>query len=79
MLGICIHETFFTIKNHDDGDDERNKDGNNYDNTTSGSGSDGPIFDKIMMPYSRGGVLGKNGNRRYGLCAPNIYHFKDVT
>ena len=54
------------MMDYDDGDDNRNndgdKDGNNYGNAASGSGSDGPIFDWITTPRSSGGVSGDNGN-----------------
>ena len=39
----------------DDGDNDGNEDGNDEDNAVSGLGSDGPIFDPITTPRSRGG------------------------
>ena len=36
------------------GEDEGNEDKNDDDNAASGSGSDGPIFDRITTPRSRG-------------------------
>ena len=48
------------MTNHDVGDDDRdngkNEDGNNGDNAASGSGSDGPIFDPIVINWSCLGI-----------------------
>ena len=48
------------MTNHDDGDDDEDDDGNedenDDDNVTSGSGSDGPIFDPIVTPWSHLGL-----------------------
>ena len=53
-IGLFYNETYGTILNYnevdDDGDNDRNKYGNNNDNTASISGSDSPIFDPITMP-----------------------------
>ena len=66
MLGLCNDETYGAITNYDDGDDNGSEDGNDDDNAASGSGSDGPIFDPIATPRSRGGGLGDDGDGRYG-------------
>ena len=47
MLGLYCYKTYGAMINYDDGNDY----GNNNDNTTSGSGSDGSIFDPITMPW----------------------------
>ena len=56
---------YTTMTNYNDQDDKGYDDGNkdiNYDNTfASRSGSDGPIFDPIAMPWSR---RGESGDRR---------------
>ena len=73
------------MTNYDDGDDNGddnvddngNKYGNDDDNTTSGSGSNGPVFDLITMPRSHGGGLGDDGDGRYGRGALYSYHLKD--
>ena len=62
MLGLCRDEKYGAKTNHDNRDDDENND-KNYDenkddNAASGLGSDGPIFDLIKMPRSRGGGLG---------------------
>ena len=48
------------MTNHNDGYDNiyngGNEEGNDDDNATSGSGSDGPIFDPIATPWSRLGI-----------------------
>ena len=41
---------------YDDRDNYGNKDGNNDDNSTVGSGSDGLIFDPITIPWSHIGL-----------------------
>ena len=55
------------MTNYKDGDnnvdDDINKDGNDEDNAAFGSGSDGPIFDPIMAPWSRGG--GSSNRQRW--------------
>ena len=56
MIGLYCNKIYGSTTNHDyvddDGDNGRNKDGNNDDNAASGLGSDGPIFDPIMTPRS---------------------------
>ena len=48
------------MTNHNNGydnrDNGRNEDGNDDDNATSGSGSDGLIIDHIATPWSRLGI-----------------------
>ena len=58
MLGLCCDEIYGAMTNYDDGDNDGNKD----DNAASGSGPDGPIFDPITTPWSRGGRSGDDGN-----------------
>ena len=66
----------------DNGDDNGNEEGNNYgkddNNASSGSGSDGPIFEPIITPRSCGGGSGNNGGRRYGCGALYIYPIKTL-
>ena len=70
MLGLYSNKTCGTMTNYDNGDDDGdddiynngNEDGNGDDNSTSGSGSDGPIFYLIMITWSCGGFLGGDGN-----------------
>ena len=67
------------MTNYNDQDDKGYDDGNkdiNYDNTfASRSGSDGPIFDPIAMPWSRRGESGDR-RRRYDCGALYIYPLK---
>ena len=44
------------------GDDDGNEDGNDDNNVASGSGSDGPIFNLLTTPRSRGEGSGDNGD-----------------
>ena len=48
------------MKNHDDGDDgvdnDGNEDKNDDNNSASISGSNGPIFDPIVIHWSRTGL-----------------------
>ena len=74
--------------NQNAGYDDGNKDRNNDENAASGSGSDGPIFDPIMMPRSCGRSLVDNGNGNEDavnyiskcrtIYLTNKYHIKDV-
>ena len=61
MLGLCCDKTYGTIKNQDDGDDDRDNFGNEYRkknaNAASGSGSNGLIFNPIATPWSRLGIV----------------------
>ena len=54
------------MKNHDGGDDDGDNNGNenkdDVNNAASVSGSDGPIFDWILMPWSCGGGPGDDDN-----------------
>ena len=63
MIGLCCNEKYSAMTNYDDRDDDeygdRKKDGNNNDNSTSRLVSNGPIFDTITTPQSRGGGLKK--------------------
>ena len=56
MFGLCCNEKYGTITNHnnvyDDGDNDRNKDGNDDANSVSRSESDGLVFDLITTPCS---------------------------
>ena len=56
MIGVCCDKTYGAMTNHynedDNGDNNGNEDENDDDNATFGSGSDGPIFDPIVMPRS---------------------------
>ena len=73
---------------YDDGDNDGNEDGNDDNNTATGSGSDGPIFDPITTPRSRGGGFFDNGDvasatKHYVSTCQTIYlpykdHIKDV-
>ena len=50
------------MMNYNDGDDNRNEDGNNDDNAASGSGSNRNIFDPMTKPWSCGGGLVNGGD-----------------
>ena len=67
------------MKNYEDGDNDRNKDGNYDDNTTSGSVSDCPVFDLVTTPWLCGEGSSKDGNGHYVIGALYIHHFKDVS
>ena len=49
------------ITNYNDGDDDKYDDGNDNENVTSLSVSDGLIFDLITTPRSRRGGMGDDG------------------
>ena len=57
MLGLYCDETYGAMIKHDDrddvGDNDRNKDRNDGDNAASGLRSGGPIFNPIIMHWSR--------------------------
>ena len=88
MIGLCCDETNGAMTNYDDGDDNGNEDGNDDDNAASGSGSDGPIFDPITTPQSRGEGSGDDGDsaaaaahyvsKRQTIYLPYKNHSKDV-
>ena len=54
------------MKNYDNidenGDNDGNEDKNDNGNAASGSGSNGPIFDLVTMPWCRGEGMGNEGN-----------------
>ena len=58
MLGLCCRETYVTMTNYNDGDENEKKDGNDNENAVYGPGSDGPIFDSITTPWYHGGGSG---------------------
>ena len=66
MICLFCDKTYSAMTNYDDGDDNKNDDGNkdrNYDDSaTSGSGSDGPIFNPITTPLYCGRGSGNDGD-----------------
>ena len=60
MLGLCCNGTFSAMMiyddRYDDGDNDGNKYRNNDNDSVTVSGSDGPIFYQVMMPWSCGEV-----------------------
>ena len=64
MLGLCCDKTYGAMMKYDDRYDNRdndvNEDGNEDKNAADISGSDGPIFNPIMTPWSRIGLAEDN-------------------
>ena len=60
--GLCHDETYGAITKYNNGeevrDNDRNEDGNDNNNVTSGSGSDGLVFDPIATHWSHRGGSG---------------------
>ena len=76
------------MTNYCNGDNDRNKDGNDNNNAAFGSGSNGPIFDSIMTHRSLGGGPGDDSDgaaaaahyvsTRWTIYLPYKNHIKDV-
>ena len=79
MIGLCCDKIYSAMKNYNSGDENRNKDGNDDNNSTSGSVYNGLIFNMILIPWSYGGGLGSNGDGTYSCCALYIFSFKRCT
>ena len=60
MLILYYNQTYGKITNHDHGGNNGKKDGNDDENYTPESGSDGLISDPIMTPQYCGGGLGND-------------------
>ena len=78
MLGLSCDKTYRKMEKYDDGDDDQKNNGrkkgrNDNHNAASGSGYDDLIFNLIIMPRSRGGVSGDNGNSSATGCALCIH------
>ena len=60
MIGLCRNKTYATMTKYDGGGNNKDNDGNNNgtddNNAAAGSGSGGPIFDPVTMPWSCLGI-----------------------